>query len=89
MACGVPVVASAVGVNREIIEDGVDGFLASTPAEWVDKLSRLLAEPELRARFREAGRRTIERRYSLQVQAPQMAALLRDAVRAKAQGTTA
>jgi glycosyltransferase involved in cell wall biosynthesis len=80
MACGVPVVASAVGVNREIIEDGVNGFLASTEDEWVDKLGRLLADPELRRRFAAAGRRTIEERYSLAVNAPKLAATLRDVV---------
>jgi glycosyltransferase involved in cell wall biosynthesis len=80
MACGVPVVAAAVGVNREIIEDGVNGFLASTEDEWVEKLGRLLASRELRRRFGEAGRRTIEARYSLQVHAPTLAATLRDVV---------
>jgi len=79
MACGVPVVASAVGVNRDIIEDGVNGFLASSPGEWVDKLERLLADPALRARLGSAGRRTIEERYSLSVHAPHVAALLRGA----------
>lgn len=79
MACGVPVVAAAVGVNKEIIEDGVNGFLASTEQEWIEKLGRLIAEPALRARFAEAGRRTIEERYSLHVNAPKLAAVLRQA----------
>lgn len=73
MACGVPVVASAVGVNREIIEDGVNGFLASNAAEWEAKLGALLADPQLRARFAAAGRRTVEARYSLAVNAPKLA----------------
>ena len=80
MACGVPVVAAEVGVNREIITDGVDSFLASTPAEWIEKLGRLLSDPELRARMAAAGRRTIEDRYSLQVTAPRLAQILREAV---------
>ncbi|PYR48580.1 MAG: group 1 glycosyl transferase, partial [Acidobacteria bacterium] len=80
MACGVPVVAAAVGVNRDIIEDGVNGFLASTEDEWVEKLGRLLASRELRRRFGEAGRRTIEARYSLRVHAPTLATTLRDVV---------
>ena len=80
MACGVPVVAAAVGVNREIIEDGVNGFLASTEAEWVDKIGCLLSDRDVRRRFAAAGRRTIEDRYSLDVNAPKLAATLRTVV---------
>jgi glycosyltransferase involved in cell wall biosynthesis len=79
MACGVPVVASAVGVNREIIQDGVNGFLASSTDEWVGKLIRLIDDPLLRARLAKAGRQTIESRYSLHGYAPKLAAVLRDA----------
>jgi glycosyltransferase involved in cell wall biosynthesis len=78
MACGVPVVAAAVGVNRCIIQDGVNGFLASTEDEWVEKIGRLLSDPDLRARFAAAGRRTIEGRYSLNVNAPKLVATFRD-----------
>jgi glycosyltransferase involved in cell wall biosynthesis len=80
MACGVPVVASAVGVNREIIQDGVNGFLASTEDEFVEKLQRLLTDPDLRRRIAEAGRRTIVERYSLHVHAPTLARILWQAV---------
>lgn len=80
MACGVPVVASAVGVNREIIEDGVNGFLCRTDEEWVTKLGRLIDDSELRARFATAGRETIQRRYSLHVSAPKLADVLRHVV---------
>jgi glycosyltransferase involved in cell wall biosynthesis len=83
MSCGVPVVASAVGVNREIIEDGVNGFLAKTTEEWETKLRRLLTDAPLRARFAEAGRRTVEERYSLRVCAPKVAAALDDALAAR------
>src|SRR5207342_2377602 len=62
MACGVPVVEAAVGVNTEIIQDGVNGFLASTASEWEDKIGRLLADAGLRQRLGEAGRKTIEQR---------------------------
>ena len=79
MACGVPVVASAVGVNREIIQDGVNGFLATTAEEWTAKLGRLIEDPALRATFGAAGRRTIEEHYSLHVNAPKLAAVIRRA----------
>jgi glycosyltransferase involved in cell wall biosynthesis len=80
MACGVPVVASAVGVNREIVQDGVNGFLASSEDEWVEKLGKLLTDAELRSRFAAAGRQTVEAGYSLQVNAPRLATALRGVV---------
>jgi glycosyltransferase involved in cell wall biosynthesis len=87
MACGVPVVAAAVGVNREIVQDGVNGFLAATPDEWVSKLGRLLADPDLRRRFAAAGRKTVEERFSLRVNAPRLAATLRAVTAARKERT--
>ena len=77
MACGVPVVASAVGVNRDIVHDGENGFLASNEDQWVEKIGRLLSDAALRRRFAEAGRKTVEAGYSLRVNAPKLAATLR------------
>ncbi|NBE06491.1 glycosyltransferase [Rhodobacter sp. CCP-1] len=77
MASGVPVIASPVGVNTDIVEHGVNGFLAGTDAEWQEALVRLLRDPALRARMGQAGRQRVEERYSLQVWGPSVAALLR------------
>ena len=65
MASGVPVVASAVGMNEEIISRGTNGLLASSEEEWAGRLIELLESPPLRKRLAEAGRDTIEERYSL------------------------
>lgn len=81
MACGLPVVASPVGVNSEIVEHGVNGFLASSEAEWREALNTLLGNRELRLRMGSAGRKKVEQEYSLQVYGPKVATLLEDAVR--------
>jgi glycosyltransferase involved in cell wall biosynthesis len=78
MACGLPVIASPVGVNAEIVEHGVNGFLASTEAEWTEALRTLISDSALRARMGEEGRRKVERDYSLQVWGPRVAQMLRD-----------
>ena len=70
MGVGVAVVASPVGVNVDIVDDGANGFLAKTGAEWVDKLSALIDSPALRASMGAAARRTVETRFSAQVVAP-------------------
>ena len=81
MACGVPVVASAVGVNRTIIEEGVTGSLASTEEEWVDKLKQLLLDAALRQRLGQAGREAIEARYSLDAHAATLLSAFDEAIK--------
>lgn len=65
MAAGLPVVANRVGVHREMIVDGVTGFLADTPAEWAACLSRLAGDAGLRATMGAAARRRVEVEYSV------------------------
>lgn len=77
MACGLPVVASPVGVNREIVDEGENGFLASTEKEWRVALTRLIGDPELRTRLGRAGRARAEESYSLTSQAPRIVELFR------------
>lgn len=65
MASGVATVASGVGVNKEIIKDGVNGFLAGDGSAWVNKLSDLLDDRDLRARVAREGRKAAEEFFSL------------------------
>jgi glycosyltransferase involved in cell wall biosynthesis len=65
MACGIPVVCSAVGVNKEIVTDGIDGLLADTDREWLAALSCLMEDPQKRTDVGLAGRDTVVSRYSL------------------------
>ncbi len=84
MACGLPGIASPVGVNSVIVDHGVDGFLASTEVEWVDALTRLAGDPELRARMGKKGRTKVIERYSLQSQQPVVLDALRSVMGAGA-----
>lgn len=80
MACGLPVIASPVGVNTDIVEDGVNGFLADSEQAWRVALARLLSDEDLRTRMGRAGRKKVESSYSLEVQAPHVVRLLREAL---------
>jgi glycosyltransferase involved in cell wall biosynthesis len=80
MACGIPVIASPVGVNADIVEQGVNGFLATTDTEWREALAVLLHDPVLRRRMGAAGRKKVEEHYTLQVWGPRVASLLRDVI---------
>ena len=84
MACGLPVVASPVGVNSTIVQDGVSGFLAADIAAWRTALDRLIADPALRAAMGWEGRARAVEAYSLQSQAPRLIEAMRGAVAATA-----
>lgn len=65
MACGIPAIMSAVGVNKEIIQQGQNGLLAVTEEDWINSLSQLIEDASLRMRLGEAGRKTVEERFSV------------------------
>ncbi len=64
MAMAKAVVLADVGVNRAIIQDGVNGMLARNDAEWTDRLRQLITNADLRHRLGAEARRTVERHYS-------------------------
>jgi glycosyltransferase involved in cell wall biosynthesis len=76
MGLGIPAVASPAGINGEIINDGVNGFLADSDEEWIEKLSQLIENEALRERFGFMGRKTVEERYSVKVNGPKLLEIL-------------
>ncbi|WP_286748571.1 glycosyltransferase family 4 protein [Marinobacter sp. UBA2688] len=82
MACGIPVVASPVGVNCEIVEPEKNGLLADSVEEWDRALRSLLSvDCSVRDNMGANGRKRVEEWYSLQAQAPRLLSLIRAAFR--------
>jgi glycosyltransferase involved in cell wall biosynthesis len=79
MACGLPVVASPVGVNRDIVRQSVNGFLAGSTEEWVRALVYLRDHPAARRQMGQAGRKDVEAQYCLDVTAPRLRQFLLEA----------
>src|SRR5262249_11100433 len=65
MAAGLPVVANPVGVHAVMVRHGETGFLAATPADWVEAIEALVRDPDLRERMGRAGRRVVQERYAV------------------------
>ncbi|MBE7459358.1 MAG: glycosyltransferase family 4 protein [Zoogloeaceae bacterium] len=66
MAAGLPVISSKAGVNAEVVEDGVHGYLVTTPAEWVERIAQLAGDADLRRQMGQAGQRRVVDGYSLE-----------------------
>jgi len=81
MGCSRPLVASPVGVNQKIVENGVNGFLATTTADWVNALRALRDPSDLRECMGRAGRHKVEMEYCIQITAPRLLSFLRGAAK--------
>lgn len=77
MGCALPVVASPIGANCDIVRHGVDGFLAEGLQDWHDALTQLILSPQLRREFGARGRVRIEQDFSLQTHAPRLIEAIR------------
>ena len=66
MACYLPVIASPIGINKELVKNEKNGFLASCRSDWENALKKLLNSYQLRQKMGKEGRKLVEKEYSLQ-----------------------
>ena len=81
MACGLPVIASPVGVNKELVENDVNGFLANSEEDWIKFLDLLIKDPELRSRLGAKGRERVEKNYSVKTHLTRISSILNKSFR--------
>lgn len=66
MALGIPALVSPVGMNTEVVQSGVNGYVCNSAEEWRNAIESLLLDPEMRIQLGEAARATVVQRYSVQ-----------------------
>ncbi len=76
LSVGIPVVCSPVGINRDIVEDGENGFWATTVDDWERRLAALIQDRDLRQKMGLAGIATVEKGYSLAVTSEKLLSVL-------------
>ena len=77
MAVGIPSVASPVGMNKDVIKNNINGFLASDEEQWYENLSLLIADRNMRIEMGANARRIAEKYYSLDITAPKITELIK------------
>lgn len=79
-ALGIPSVASPVGINNGLIQQGVNGFLAETNKEWEEKLSILIEDKPLREKMGINARKYIQENFSLEASVPKFIGAIKQAI---------
>lgn len=78
MSMEIPTVASNIGENKYVINQGINGFLASTPEDWINHLSKLIEDSNLRKKIGKMGRKTILEKYSVRIIGDKLYSLIRE-----------
>lgn len=78
MACGIPVIASPIGINSKIVENGTNGYLAETEDDWIKYIKILKNDFNLRIKMGINGRRLVLENYSLQLVSGQIETILKN-----------
>jgi glycosyltransferase involved in cell wall biosynthesis len=89
MAAGLPVVANPVGVQHDLVRHGETGFLARTDDEWIEAVTRLANDPDLRRHMGRAGRAAVEAHFHVSASATGWIALLERLAQDRGQGAAA
>ena len=79
-AAGLPVVASPIGINAEYIQDGINGFDAVDRSYWIEKISLLLKDSQLRERMGLVGRQKV-RQFDLKILGKQLVKLIKECLK--------
>lgn len=78
LSMGIPAISTPVCINTEIIQNGINGFLVNSKDQWIDKLTLLIENAQLRKRLGLSGKDHVEKRYSLNISAPKLLNILND-----------
>lgn len=77
MSVGIPVVASSVGMNLDVINNNVNGLLVKTEDEWFQGLSHLIQDASLRSSMGQEGRIITQSKYSVTSNAEKLINILK------------
>ncbi len=77
MACGIPVVVSPVGMNKQVLSMAESGFAANTQNEWIEALNTLLDDESICRQYGARGRDVVKKNFSHVIIAKQLADILK------------
>jgi len=81
MSLGIPAICTDMGANRDVIEQGENGFLAKNQEEWLSYFDLLIDDSVLRKQLGDEARRTVVNRYSMNKCAELFAEVVRTTIK--------
>lgn len=78
MGCKLPVIASPVGMNKEVVKENINGFLADTQNEWYDAFYKYIKDPVLRKQHGQAGFQLVTSIFNLSIASDTMASIIKN-----------